>query len=168
MRHTASTQANIPWRHEASKEDRLFAEEYVRRCTHLEQVYSERCREVEACGRALREVRDENRALRATIENLRRRRDPEEIVVATSRGQRFHLPTCGHVRDSICKEVHTLPRLYRANRLEGAGVLWLLLSLGLLWLLWLLLRPPCVEPARAAFNCKLWLLLWRWWWWFGQ
>ena len=50
-------------------------------------------------------------------------------------------------------------------------VLWLL-SLGLLWLLWLLLRPPCVEPARAAFNCKLWLLLWRWWWWwwwwFGQ
>ena len=103
VRHTASTQANIPWRHEASKEDRLFAEEYVRRCTHLEQVYSERCREVEACGRALREVRDENRALRATIENLRRRRDPEEIVVATSRGQRFHLPTCGHVRDSIVK-----------------------------------------------------------------
>ena len=103
MRHTAATQANIPWRYEARKEDRLFAEEYVRRCTHLEQVHSEKCREVEACEEALREVRGENRALRATIETLRRRRDPEEIVVATSRGQRFHLPTCGHVRDSIVK-----------------------------------------------------------------
>ena len=41
---------------------RGFIEEYVERCKHLEEVLHERCLEVEACERAVKEVRAENRA----------------------------------------------------------------------------------------------------------
>ena len=98
---SAATQADRG----ASREERRFMEEYVQRCAELQQALSERCREVEACEAALREVREENRVLTQRLETLRRRRQPEELAVAMSRGQRFHLPTCGHIRDSAVKLV---------------------------------------------------------------
>eukprot|EP00439_Symbiodinium_sp_Y106_P058645 s3472_g8.t1 len=82
----------------------MVAGEYVQRCAELQQALSERCREVEACEAALREVREENRVLTQRLETLRRRRQPEELAVAMSRGQRFHLPTCGHIRGKGFKD----------------------------------------------------------------
>ena len=98
---SAATQADRG----ASRDERRFMEEYVQRCTELQQALSERCREVEACEAALREVREENRVLTQRLETLRRRRQPEELAVAMNRGRRFHLPTCGHIRDSVVKLV---------------------------------------------------------------
>ncbi|CAE7388143.1 AGD9 [Symbiodinium sp. CCMP2592] len=89
-----------------SKEERLFSEEYVRRCTDLEQLLAQKCREEERYSDVLAEVRDENRRLQQAFERLRARREPETIHVATSRGVRFHLPGCGHIRWHNVQEVH--------------------------------------------------------------
>ena len=52
---------------------------------------------------ALREVRVENNDLGREVARLRTRTAPEQIVVATSRGERYHLPNCGNVRHSNVK-----------------------------------------------------------------
>ncbi|CAE6969495.1 RE2, partial [Symbiodinium sp. CCMP2456] len=80
----AATQASIPFRVGPTKEERLFMDEYIERCKHLEQVLGEKCREVEQCSAALREVRGENRVLVQRLEASRGQRSPEEIAVATS------------------------------------------------------------------------------------
>ncbi|CAE7041145.1 unnamed protein product [Symbiodinium sp. CCMP2592] len=67
-----------------SKEERLFSEEYVRRCTELEALFAEKCRKEEACWRELAELRDENRRQREAFERLRARRAPETVHVAMS------------------------------------------------------------------------------------
>ena len=85
-----------------------FAEEYVDRCTELRQVLHERCREIESMEEALREVRDENRVLREALARAEgRNRAPERICVATSRGERYHLPNCGNIRRSTELRVYT-------------------------------------------------------------
>ena len=83
-----------------SKGERLFSEEYVRRCTELEAQFSEKCRQEEVYWRELREARGECRRLQDAFERLRARRTPEVVHVTSSRGTRFHLPTCGHIRNS--------------------------------------------------------------------
>ncbi|CAE7899000.1 RE2, partial [Symbiodinium necroappetens] len=100
----AATQASIPFRVGPTKEERLFMDEYIERCKHLEQVLGEKCREVEQCSAALREVRGENRVLVQRLEASRGQRSPEEIAVATSRGQRYHMPQCPHLRGSATKK----------------------------------------------------------------
>ena len=86
-----------------AKDERLFMEEYTRCCTELQELLAEKCTQEREFERALREAREETRQARAAFERLRARRDPEVIHVATSRGTRFHLPSCGHLRNSNIK-----------------------------------------------------------------
>ena len=86
-----------------SKDERLFQEEYVQRCTELRSALYDAARENESMERALREVRVENNDLGREVARLRTRTAPEQIVVATSRGERYHLPNCGNVRHSNVK-----------------------------------------------------------------
>ena len=99
----------MPGRAHKSREERLtqqlreherFAQEYVERCTYLEQLLSERSRETREMERALAEARREKRALEARVEALSRERCPPEICVAVSRGERYHRPGCGNIRHS--------------------------------------------------------------------
>ena len=76
-----------------------FIQEYVDRCTDLEALLSQRCREIQDMERALYDLRAENRDLRARLER-QARRVPAQICVATSRGERYHLPGCGNIRRS--------------------------------------------------------------------
>ena len=82
------------------RSEQRFSESYVDKCTDLEALLSQRCRENREMERALYDLRAENRQLQQRIETLRRRREPAEIAVAVARGQKFHLPTCGHLRNS--------------------------------------------------------------------
>ena len=83
-----------------SKGERLFSEEYVRRCTELQELVAQKCREEAVYSEALKEARAESRRLQQAFERLRARREPETVHVTTSRGTRFHLPGCGHIRNS--------------------------------------------------------------------
>ena len=83
-----------------SKGEKSFCEEYVSRCTEAESLLAQKCRENEQFEEALREARAECRRLQEVINRLRVRREPETIHVTTSRGTRFHLPGCGHIRNS--------------------------------------------------------------------
>ena len=82
-----------------SRSEAQFANEYVDRCTDLRSLLSERCREIEEFERTVRELRAENYQLRARLERVQG--VPREIAIATSRGERFHLPTCGNVRRTV-------------------------------------------------------------------
>ena len=86
-----------------SRSEQKFSESYVDKCTDLEALLSQRCRENREMERALYDTRAETRRLQERVESLRRRREPAELAVATSRGQRFHLPTCSHIRSSQVK-----------------------------------------------------------------
>ena len=82
-----------------SRSEAAFADEYVSRCTDLREVLAARCREIEDFERVVRELRAENFNLRTRLERAERARVvPEEIAVTVSRGERYHLPTCGNVR----------------------------------------------------------------------
>ena len=85
---SVGTQANLGM----SRAEQRFQDEYVDRCQELREVLQERCREVELCEEELRRLNIENRELRERVERFRLRREPQRIAVATSRGQRFHLP----------------------------------------------------------------------------
>ena len=82
------------------REEEKFAQEYVDRCTDLQSLLSERCREIRDLEHALIEARRENRALTSCLERVLAERHPPEIWVATSRGERYHLPNCGNIRHS--------------------------------------------------------------------
>ena len=102
-----STSSRVPKEVQAnrgmSRAEHKFSEEYVDRCTDLEALLSQRCRQIREMEQALFDLRNENRQLQQRVENLRRRREPEEIAVAPARGQKFHLPSCGHLKGSHVK-----------------------------------------------------------------
>ncbi|CAE7944736.1 unnamed protein product, partial [Symbiodinium sp. KB8] len=83
-----------------SKKEESFCEEYVARCTEAEMLLAQKCSENEGLEEALRNARAECRRLQAAIDRLRVRREPETAHVTTSRGTRFHLPGCSHIRNS--------------------------------------------------------------------
>ena len=87
-----------------SKDERLLQEGYVNRCQEIliRSALYDKCRENEAMERALKEARSENNDLAREVTRIRARTIPEQIVVvvATSRGERYHLPRCGNIRNS--------------------------------------------------------------------
>ena len=98
----ADTQTDVPRpkvEPKVKRESDAFAQEYVDRCTDLQSLLSERCRQNREMERALYEVRTQNRALTARVEHLSARRSPQEICVTTSRGERYHLPGCHNIRN---------------------------------------------------------------------
>ncbi|CAE7887654.1 unnamed protein product, partial [Symbiodinium sp. KB8] len=100
---TKSTQSNLGM----SKSEKLFQDEYVDRCTELRSELYNKCRENEAMEQALRQLRAENETLTREVTRLRARRVPEQICVATQRGERYHLPTCGNLRNSSGVKTYT-------------------------------------------------------------
>ena len=98
----ATTQTDTPKpkvEPKVKRESDAFAQEYVDRCTDLQALLSERCRQNREMERALYEVRTQNRALTARVEHLSARRSPQEICVTMSRGERYHLPGCHNIRN---------------------------------------------------------------------
>ena len=97
---SVATQANLGM----SRDEKKFADEYVKRCQELKELLHERCLEVERCEEQLRRLQEENRDLRSRVDRFRLRREPQRIAVASTRGQRFHLPTCYHLQNSQTRE----------------------------------------------------------------
>ena len=83
-----------------NKSERSFCEEYVSKCTELQTLLAQKRRENEEFEKALRETRLECRRLQGVVDRLRVRREPETVHVTTSRGTRYHLPGCSHIRNS--------------------------------------------------------------------
>ena len=91
-----------------SRAERQFSQEYVDRSTYYETLHSEKCREVERCEAALRQVREHNRQLEAELVRARANaRPPREIGVAPTRGQRYHLPTCPNLTQASVVQRYT-------------------------------------------------------------
>eukprot|EP00439_Symbiodinium_sp_Y106_P047235 s3995_g6.t1 len=94
-----------------AKDEEKFMQEYVDRCVELRRVVAEQRTEIEDYEEKVRELRREHlevvQRLREEIRELQRRnaarRVPGEISVATSRGERYHLPTCGNIRRSATR-----------------------------------------------------------------
>ena len=86
-----------------SPSETKFLDEYVRRCRELESLVFEKCREAEAYEEELRNIRREHRNLQERFEIVRARRVPTQLRIASNRGIRFHLPTCGHIANSATK-----------------------------------------------------------------
>ena len=82
---------------EQKESEERFMQEYVDRCTELRGLLAERRQEITQMQQALYQVRAENRQLRVRPVQ---RRVPAQISVATSRGERYHLPDCGNIRRS--------------------------------------------------------------------
>ena len=97
---SVATQANLGM----SRDEKKFADEYVKRCQELKELLHERCLEVERCEEQLRRLHEENRDLRSRVDRFRLRREPQRIAVASARGQRFHLPTCHYLQNSHTRE----------------------------------------------------------------
>ena len=78
-----------------SREEQAWADEYVNRANYLSELLAECRRENEQMGTALRNAREELRALRANRPQV-----PARLSVAVSRGRVFHLPGCHSLRSS--------------------------------------------------------------------
>ena len=88
-----------------SKEENKFVQEYVNRATDLREVLSERCAEIREFETEVVRLRDHIRGLENELTRARARRAvPERIAVAPTRGERFHLPGCGNVRNTVTRE----------------------------------------------------------------
>ena len=78
-----------------SREEQKWADEYTDKVNYLKEVLSTERAEKEQMERALKQLREDNRALRNSQPQI-----PARLMIAMSRGTVFHRPGCHCLRAS--------------------------------------------------------------------
>ena len=83
-----------------SRDEERFQQEYVQRATELREALADRCADVRNYQDEVMRLREERRLLQNELARARARPGvPDTIVVAPNRGERYHLPGCGNIRN---------------------------------------------------------------------
>ena len=102
--HPTTRDASVQCTMGMTREETRFQQEYVQRATELQEALSERCAEVRRFQDEVICLRDEKRMLERELVATRARRVlPGTIAVAYNRGERYHLPGCGNIRNTDTK-----------------------------------------------------------------